>query len=238
MRPYYQQLGLMTPLIACNGALLWNVQADAASSRLSLPGALAAEIVAVGRDLGAIASVESDDEWFTDRLSNLIMDPAPNPELSGPHEVGTVDQVIRAGEPIDKVFMDLRELGDKTGDEARLTLRRTFSGLANIYEGVPGVLDFTSIDASKAAMAQQLARQMQVPAEQVMAIGDDDSDAAILQWAGIGVAMGNATPAAKAAADVITSSNLRDGVAEALDQWVLGRRGTAASVPKPGLVAD
>ncbi len=72
-------------------------------------------------------------------------------------------------------------------------------------------------------MAQQLARQMQIPAEQVMAIGDHDSDAALLQWAGIGVAMGNATPAAKVAADVITSSNLRDGVAEALDQWVLGR---------------
>ena len=64
-------------------------------------------------------------------------------------------------------------------------------------------------------MAQQLARRMQVPAEQTMAIGDHDSDAALLQWAGIGVAMGNATPAAKAAADVITSSNLRDGVAEA-----------------------
>ena len=51
--------------------------------------------------------------------------------------------------------------------------------------------------------------------------------------------MGNATPAAKAAADVITSSNLRDGVAEALEQWVLGRRsGGPASVPNPGLVGD
>jgi len=107
-----------------------------------------------------------------------------------------------------------------------------------MYENVLGILDFTSIDASKAAMAQQLARQMQIPAEQVMAIGDHDSDAALLQWAGVGVAMGNASTAAKAAADVITSSNLRDGVAEALEQWVLGRRGAQASVPNPGLAAD
>ena len=82
---------------------------------------------------------------------------------------------------------------------------------------------------------------MQVPAEQVMAIGDHDSDAALLQWAGIGVAMGNATPAAKAAADVITSSNLRDGVAEALEQWVLGRgtagRGAGACPRSPNPVA-
>ena len=37
MRPFYQQLGLMTPMIACDGALLWNVQAGAGSMRVSLP---------------------------------------------------------------------------------------------------------------------------------------------------------------------------------------------------------
>jgi hydroxymethylpyrimidine pyrophosphatase-like HAD family hydrolase len=85
-----------------------------------------------------------------------------------------------------------------------------------------------------------LGRRMQVPAEQTMAIGDHDSDAALLQWAGIGVAMGNATPAAKAVADVVTSSNLRDGVAEALEQYLLGRGtpGARANVPKPNLVSD
>jgi hypothetical protein len=54
----------------------------------------------------------------------------------------------------------------------------------------------------------------------------------------MGVAMGNATPTAKAASDVITSSNLRDGVAEALEQWILGKKtsGSPASVPNPSLV--
>lgn len=238
MRPFFQQLGLMTPMIACDGALLWNVKAGAGSSRVSLLAALAAEIVAAGRDLGAVANVESDDEWFTDRPVDLVRDGILNYEVSEPHEVGRIDEVIRAGEPIDKVFIDLRDLGDQGGAAAQLALQRTFAGRANVYENVPGILDFTSIDASKAAMAQQLARQMQIPAEQVMAIGDHDSDAALLQWAGIGVAMGNATPGAKAAADVITSSNLRDGVAEALEQWVLGCRGAQVNVPNPGLAGD
>jgi hypothetical protein len=238
MRPFFQQLGLKTPMIACDGALLWNVQAGAGSSRVSLPAALAAEIVAAGRDLGAVANVESDDEWFTDRPVDLVRDGILSYEVSEPHEVGRIDEVIRAGEPIDKVFIDLRDLGDQGGAVAQLTLQRTFVGRANMYENVPGVLDFTSTDASKAAMAQQLARLMQIPAEQVMAIGDHDSDAALLQWAGVGVAMGNASPGAKAAADAITSSNLRDGVAEALEQWVLGRRGAQVGVPNPGLVGD
>jgi Cof subfamily protein (haloacid dehalogenase superfamily) len=239
MRPFYQQLGLMTPMIACDGALLWNVQAGAGSLRVSLSSALAIEIVQAARDLGAVANVESDDEWFTDRPADLVRDGILNYDVSEPHGVGLIDEVIRSGDPIDKVFVDFRDLDDRTAAAAQATLQRTFAGKANIHEHLSGILDFTSIDASKAAMAQQLARQMAIPAEQVMAIGDHDSDASLLQWAGVGVAMGNATPAAKAAADVITSSNLRDGVAEALEQWVLGRRsGGPASVPNPGLVGD
>jgi GntR family transcriptional repressor for pyruvate dehydrogenase complex len=240
IRPFHQQLGLMTPFIACNGALLWNEQARAGLTHTPVPPDLAAGIVALGRDLGAVANIESDDEWFTDRLANLERDGIMDYDVSDPHGVGTVDEVLLAGEPIDKVFLDLRDLGDAEASAALATIRRVFGKQATIYEMTPGVVDVVSADASKAAMAQQLARRMQVPAEQTMAIGDDDSDAALLQWAGLGVAMGNATPAAKAAADVITSSNLRDGVAEALEQYLLGRRsgGANISAPRPGPAAE
>ncbi len=238
MRPFYQQLGLMTPMIACDGALLWDVHAAAGRQRVSLPSALAAEIVEAARGLGAIPNVESDDEWFTDRLGELARDGVVNVDVSEPNDIGRIDEVIKAGEPIDKVFVDLRDLDDRMAAAAQVSLQRTFAGRANIYEHLSGLLDFTSIEASKAHMAQQLARQMGIPAEQVMAIGDHDSDAGLLQWAGVGVAMGNATPAAKSVADVVTSSNLRDGVAEALEQWVLGRRGGVMSVPNPGMVGD
>ena len=233
MRPFYQQLGLRTPMIACDGALLWNVQAGAGSTRVSLPSALAAEIVAEARILGAVANLESDDEWFTDRLGDLERDGILNYDVSEPHEVGRVDEFIRTGEAIDKVFVDFRDLDDQTAASAQAELQNMFADRANIYEDLPGILDFTALDASKAAMAQQLARQMAIPAEQVMAIGDHNSDISLLRWAGLGVAMGNATPGAKSAADVITSSNLRDGVAEALEQWALGRRGRLPVEPPP-----
>jgi GntR family transcriptional repressor for pyruvate dehydrogenase complex len=236
IRPFHQQLRLMTPVIACNGALLWNEQARAGLVHAPVPPDLAVQVVDQGRRLGAIANLESDDEWFTDRVRNLEREAIVDYEVSDPNGVGSVDEVLRSGEPIDKVFLDLRDLDDKTAGAALETIVRLFGRQATIWERSPGMIDITSADASKAAMAQQLSRRMQIPAEQTMAIGDDDSDAALLQWAGIGVAMGNATPAAKAAADVITSSNLRDGVAEALEQYLLGRKsgGPNVSVPKPG----
>ena len=240
IRAFHQQLHLHTPMITCGGALLWNEQARAGLSHTPVEPDLAMEIIALGRQLGAVANLETDDEWFTDRLSNLERDGLAEYEISDPHGIGTVDEVLRAGEPIDKVFLDLRELEDDKAAFAVAAVKRTFGRLVNIYESTRGVLDVYSLEASKAGMAQQVARRMQIPAEQTMAIGDHDSDAALLQWAGIGVAMGNATPAAKEAADVITSSNLRDGVAEALEQYLLGRGtlGARANVPRPSLVAD
>jgi GntR family transcriptional repressor for pyruvate dehydrogenase complex len=240
IRPFHQQLRLMTPVIACGGALLWNEQARAGLAHAPVDPELAAEVVALGRQMGAVANLESDDEWFTDRLGNLERDSIVDYEVSDPQGIGTVDEVLRSSEAIDKVFLDLRELEDDDATAATAAIRRVFGRQATIYETIPGVLDIFSPDASKVAMAQQLARRMQIPAEQTMAIGDHDSDATLLRWAGIGVAMGNATPAAKAAADVITSSNLRDGAAEALEHYLLGQgtAGARASVPKPSRVAD
>jgi len=239
MRPFHQELGLMTPLIACHGALLWNVQAAAGLSHRPVPPELATEVVALGRDLGAVANLESDDEWYTDRVGNLERDGIQDYEIFDPRGVGVVDEVLRSNEPIDKVFLDLRDLEHEAAVTAGVTIRRVFEGRVTIHEPLPGVIDVVSVEASKVAMAQQLARRMQIPAEQIMAIADGDEDATLLQWAGIGVAMGNATPAAKTAADMITASNLRDGVAEALEQWLLGNKSVGAnvSVPRPGMVA-
>ena len=55
-----------------------------------------------------------------------------------------------------------------------------------------------------------------------MACGDSDNDLAMIRAAGLGVAMGNAEPEVKAAADVIVADNNHDGVAEAIHRYILG----------------
>jgi hydroxymethylpyrimidine pyrophosphatase-like HAD family hydrolase len=47
------------------------------------------------------------------------------------------------------------------------------------------------------------------------------NDVPMLQWAGLGVAMGNAHPDALAAADEVTASNTDDGLARVLERWWL-----------------
>ena len=52
--------------------------------------------------------------------------------------------------------------------------------------------------------------------EEIMVFGDGDNDCRMLSWAGTGVALGNGTPAAKAAADYVTAPIGEDGIQKAL----------------------
>ena len=54
-----------------------------------------------------------------------------------------------------------------------------------------------------------------------MAIGDSDNDLSMLRMAGLGVAMGNAPVHIQAAADAVTADNVRDGVARAIETYLL-----------------
>ena len=54
-----------------------------------------------------------------------------------------------------------------------------------------------------------------------MAFGDAENDIPMLRAAGVGVAMGNADPAVKAAADMVTLSNNEDGIAAALEKLLV-----------------
>jgi hydroxymethylpyrimidine pyrophosphatase-like HAD family hydrolase len=56
---------------------------------------------------------------------------------------------------------------------------------------------------------------------QVMAFGDQGNDLSMIEAAGTGVAMANATDEVKAKAQIITASNVDDGVAQALEKYVL-----------------
>jgi len=64
----------------------------------------------------------------------------------------------------------------------------------------------------------ELAGKRRVPREQVVAFGDQLVDAEMLRWAGLGVAVANATAFALEAADEVTASNDDDGVAVVLER--------------------
>ncbi|GAG40119.1 unnamed protein product, partial [marine sediment metagenome] len=66
-----------------------------------------------------------------------------------------------------------------------------------------------------------VAEGLGISREATMAIGDSGNDAGMIAWAGLGVAMGNASAEAKSVADYVAPSVDDDGLAEAIERFCL-----------------
>ena len=65
-----------------------------------------------------------------------------------------------------------------------------------------------------------LGEHLGIQREEIICIGDAGNDLDMIEYAGLGVAMGNAFEEVKAAADYITGSNEEDGVAQVIEKFV------------------
>lgn len=83
-------------------------------------------------------------------------------------------------------------------------------------------LEVMNPNTSKGIALGALCKKLGVPPKQVMAIGDSGNDAAMLDFAGVGVAMGNGEEALKQKADLIAPTNEDGGVADMLELAIKG----------------
>lgn len=94
-------------------------------------------------------------------------------------------------------------------------------------------LEILPAGASKGKTVQALIRELGIPAEKVMAMGDGENDVEMLQFAGWGVAVGNADPKLKQVANAVVGTNDQDGVAEAIERFVLPPKPTETPSEPP-----
>lgn len=82
-------------------------------------------------------------------------------------------------------------------------------------------IEINAAGVNKGTGLVNLGRLLGIRREEIMACGDGDNDTVMLREAGFGVAMGNAEEQVKEAADHITLTNEKEGVAEAIEKFVL-----------------
>ena len=74
---------------------------------------------------------------------------------------------------------------------------------------------------TKATALRELAHRLDIKPQEIMAIGDANNDIEMLEFAGLGVAMGNSSDYVKKLADYVTDSNDENGVATAIEKLIL-----------------
>ena len=125
---------------------------------------------------------------------------------------GNVDKLtfVSDDEPL------LRRLSDEAAER--------FDDCATIAQSQTYYLDVTPLAGNKGDGMRALAASRDVPLDRVVAIGDQANDLAMLEQAGFGIAMGNATDIIKQRADAVTAGNDDDGVAQAINDIILKER--------------
>jgi Cof subfamily protein (haloacid dehalogenase superfamily) len=238
-RPIALELGLDVPLISHNGALTKHAATLQTVSVLPLPLAAAREALRVGRDAGADALLSDDHEG----LGVLVYDHLRG-DNSAAHRYVSWARRIHGDEEGRDAVRQVSSLEDYLDHEP---IHLAFSGACREMDQLEEILktelgatvkilgtkyleqDFTLLDivnpaASKGAGVAAAAAELGATREEIMAIGDNYNDLEMLLFAGVGVVMANAPMSLHEIAGLHpTASNREDGVALAIEQFILNR---------------
>lgn len=91
----------------------------------------------------------------------------------------------------------------------------------SVMRSKPYFLEFTEKGVTKGTSLNHLIKELGIKREEVIAIGDSYNDQEMIEFAGLGVAMGNAPDDIKEIADHVTDTNMNDGVAKVVEEFVL-----------------
>jgi Cof subfamily protein (haloacid dehalogenase superfamily) len=219
VKPFLDQVVVNAPMICCTGGLI----VEAFTRKLHYVKPLPLDLA---HALARLSLREGIAMWFyladmETMLQRYVGDPGFVLRRDGIMVREAVDPVAELTQPPHKVLIDApsgeempavaAQVQECLGDRARVVLSRSYR--AEVV--LPGI--------SKAWAMSWVAEYLGVKQAETIGIGDGDNDLEMVQWAGLGVAMGNATPKVKAVAGWIAPPVEEDGAGVALRRFVLGR---------------
>ena len=218
MQSIVQTLGVTGPTINYNGAVIWNPTQHAAQYHEALEPGLVRQIIDDARELRPeiVVSIEILDKWYTDRV-----DPGLHTETSrvfDPDYVGSLDTFLN--QPVTKLML-LAPHAELSPVHELIRERYWSQKHIAVFITDPHVIQIAHPMVDKAIALQRIASRMNIDVDEVMAIGDGPNDAGMIEWAGFGVAVENACDICRQLADVVVPSNNENGVAKAIQRYVL-----------------
>ncbi|MFZ3579295.1 Cof-type HAD-IIB family hydrolase [Virgibacillus sp. DJP39] len=216
---YYHSLGLDTPMVNFNGALIHHPtdhKWDALHSPMSVRTAHA--IIDACYDLNVhniLAEVK--DEVYLDQYNEKIIDIFQTTQNDPPFVIGSLKNELKE-DPTSLLIHpkeeNIKEIRDHLTDfHAELIEHRKWGAPWNIIEIVKKGMN-------KAVGLQKVSHYFDIPKERIIAFGDEDNDLEMIDYAGVGVAMGNAIDELKSVAKHIAKSNEEDGIGIFLEEYL------------------
>lgn len=213
--PFAQQLGITAPLICYQGGWIQAIGGEVLH-RVSLPAPVAEAAVQLGDARGWHTVLYADGQLYVPKptyptsfyeglLGGEFVVNVPWAEILAQH---TVDKVLFVAEPADIPAI-------------AVILNQQFATQAEVVQSHKFFIEVVPRGVNKGAALAWLAQHLGIAQAETLAAGDQHNDLAMVQWAGVGVAMGNAIPEVQQAADWVAPSLSEDGAAVLLERFVL-----------------
>ncbi len=214
-----KELEVSQPIICYNGALIVDNNTDILWN-ITIPVSHVEEIYNLAKETGINVSLYKDDEWYVEEIDQWA-------EREG-EITKTYPEIIKYNDLFSTWKQQKSEpnkiLCMAEPDKIKLLeskLKDCNYGNLNIALSKPTYLEIISQNASKTAAIEFLCKRFDIHKSEVIALGDNYNDINMIEFAGLGIAMGNAPEQVKKYADDITFSNDEDGVAEAVKKHIL-----------------
>ncbi len=204
-------------VIAHNGAMVLNV----ADGEVIFERSIDAQMVPFMQKLAERARMilscyEGEEVISTDITDAHVIDEAAMNGMK-------LRQVEHIADAITKSPRELMLVSDNEEELSGVEeyLQRHMSGVMDTIHSNPYYLEIVGYQVGKGYAMSALVQKLGISKADILAIGDGTADVAMLQQAGMGIAMGNAVDGVKHCADAITLTNDEDGAAIAIEKAIM-----------------
>lgn len=226
-RIFGRMIGVDAPIIASNGAYIREKDSDEVIYAQILGEENIREIIKIGHKYGLNCGAYTWNSLFTEKLVHTSLNYKKWNENLPDDEKVKITIVDKSGwDDVIEEYKDsiLKMVMTHEDIELVKAFRKDLSSLnVELTSSDPVNVEVTSKGVSKGKAVEVLAKHYNIDREEVMCIGDSENDLSMIEYAGLGVAMENGNDEVKKAAKFITLSNQEDGVAYAIEKFILNR---------------
>lgn len=223
-RFYARLLGINTPIIASNGAIIREDYTNKIMFQSILLDEVALRMIEMCKKNGLYCHLYSQDTVYTEKIINISQRYMEWNEKLKEEERINVEVV----ESIEKIVEEGRGnilkavVVDSDGEKIAAIRNEIIStGKVSVSQSLKDNLEVMNKGINKGNAIRILSEIYGIKREEIIAIGDNENDISMIEYAGLGIAMDNAVDALKEKADHITGRYDEDGVAQAIQKFVL-----------------
>ena len=220
---YSEYLSLDSFVIACNGGIIVDKNTNILFKK-PIPKEKMLEIMKVGKEFSAYFHFYNENTFFTNRYVKEVDEyySSARGKFTG-QDVG-VELYTDDNEILIRDDLDIYKfLFIEPDNEKLIRVREELSKIdgLSLSSSWGNNVEVMNNGVSKGRALALLAQELEISNENIMAIGDNENDLSMIDFAGMGLAMGNGNQLLKDSADYILPSNEEDGVAYAIQKFVL-----------------